>query len=60
MKSIMVRFPTVDVKPRIKRLVELVARDADFRASRVSMSVIIKMALLEGIEALERRYGIKS
>ena len=60
MKSIMVRYPTADVSARIKRMVELVAQDGEFRATRVTMSVIIKMALLEGLEAIERRYGIKS
>lgn len=55
--NIMVRFPSADVKDRLKRLLSVIARDAEFRTMRVTTSTVIKMALDAGLEALERRFG---
>lgn len=55
----MVRFPVSDVKERLQRLLAVIAKDAEFRSMRLAQSTIIKMALLEGLEALEKRYGVK-
>lgn len=54
----MVRFPVSDVKERLQRLLAVIAKDAEFRSMRLAQSTIIKMALLEGLEALEKRYGV--
>lgn len=56
--NIMVRFPVSDVKERLQRLLAVIAKDAEFRSMRLAQSTIIKMALLEGLEALEKRYGV--
>jgi hypothetical protein len=55
----MVRFPASDVKERLQRLLGVISRDAEFRSMRVTISTVIKMALLEGLDALESRNGLR-
>jgi hypothetical protein len=59
MKMLPLRFPE-SLEPRIERLVEKVAQDADFQAARISVSFVLRMAIYAGLEALERRYGVES
>lgn len=54
-KTLMLRFPT-EIEPRILALLERVRTDDEFAAVQVSKSAVLRMALLLGIEQLERRY----
>lgn len=58
MKQVSLRYPSVRVEPRVAALLPHV--QADHEAITVSSSKVLLMALLEGLEALERRYGIKT
>jgi hypothetical protein len=57
MKRLPLRFPA-ELGPRLERLLAEVSKDAEFRAVRMSVSAVIRMALYEGLETLERRYGL--
>lgn len=59
MKMLPLRFPQ-SVEARVKALLGPIGSDKGYEATRVTMSLILRMALLEGLEALERRYKITS
>lgn len=58
MKQVSIRYPATRVEPRVAALLPHIQEDND--VITVSSSKVLLMALLEGLEALERRYGIKS
>jgi hypothetical protein len=55
--SIMLRFP-VNLEPRLEVLLQLVSKDAEFKAIRISQSALLRMLLLEGLTRFEERYGV--
>lgn len=58
MKRLPLRFP-VELGPRFEQLLMAISGDSEFRAVRLSVSAVIRMALYEGLETLEKRYGIR-
>jgi hypothetical protein len=54
----MVRYPN-DIQPRLVALLEALRADADFATMRLTLSSVIKMALLDGLERFEKRYRLK-
>lgn len=59
MKMMPLRFPP-SVDARVQALLEPIASDKGYEATRVTVSLILRMALLEGLDLLEKRYGVKS
>lgn len=59
MKMLPLRFPQT-VHARVNALLEHIAADKGYEATRVTMSMVLRMAVLEGLELLEKRYGVKS
>lgn len=55
MKALPLRFPP-SVEARVKALVEPIAADKGYEAMRVSVSMVLRMALLEGLGKLEEIY----
>jgi hypothetical protein len=59
MTAVLLRYPP-EVTARLDALLPLVKDDADFKAMRLSRSALLRMALYEGLETLEKRYGISA
>lgn len=59
MKMLPMRFP-VTVEARVKALIGPISSDEGYEATRVTMSFILRMALLEGLKLLEKRYAGQS
>jgi hypothetical protein len=55
-KQISIRYPASKMEPRIEALLPLL--QADHPAVPLSASKAMLMALLEGLDVLERRYGL--
>jgi hypothetical protein len=58
MKQLSLRYPAEKVLPRVKELLAVIRDDDDFRAVPMSESRVMVMAMLEGLDILEKRYGI--
>lgn len=56
MKQVSLRYPATKVEPRVAALLPYLQNDNE--AITVSSSKVMLMALLEGLEALEKRYGL--
>jgi hypothetical protein len=57
-KQVSLRYDAAKIEPRVTQLLPHVQADHD--GITISPSRVLLFALLEGLEALERRYGIKS
>lgn len=58
MKQVSLRYDALKVEPRVEALLPHVQADHD--GITISPSRVLLFALLEGLEALERRYGLTS
>lgn len=57
MSTALLRYPA-DIDARLDALLAQMREDAEFRAVRLSRSALLRMSMYEGLEALERRYGL--
>jgi hypothetical protein len=57
--TITLRLP-MDLLEKADALVPKVAGHGDLQAVRITRSTVLRLALLRGIETLEREYGAKS
>lgn len=57
MSAALMRYPAA-VDARLDALLEKLRDDAEFRAVRLSRSAALRMALFEGLDQLEKRYGL--
>lgn len=57
MSSVLLRYPS-DVDARLDQLLDVMRDDAEFRALRLSRSALLRMAVFDGLDALEARYGL--
>jgi hypothetical protein len=57
MSTALLRYPA-DVDARLDALLDKVREDAEFRAVRLSRSALLRMCVFDGLDALERRYGL--
>lgn len=58
MKFLPLRFPP-SVHARVAVLLELIKVDEGFEAHRNTQSSVLRMVILEGLNVLEKRYGVK-
>jgi hypothetical protein len=58
MKQVSIRYPDAKVQPRVKVLLPLIQEDTE--GYTVTASKVLLQALLEGLDVLEKRYGVKS
>jgi hypothetical protein len=58
MRQVTLRFDTTKITPRVEALLPHV--QAVLEAHNVSASKVLLMALLEGLDVLEKRYKVKS
>jgi hypothetical protein len=55
--QVSVRLPG-DVPDRAEALAEAIANLPEFRAFRITRAAVLRMAMLEGLQAMEARYGV--
>jgi hypothetical protein len=58
MKQVTLRYDTTKVNPVVDQLRPLIQDDHE--AHTVSRAKVLLMALLEGLDVLKKRYGVKS
>ncbi len=57
--QVSVRLPA-DVPERAERLAEQLAGLPEFRPFRMTRAAVLRMAMLEGLRAMEERYGAET
>lgn len=57
MSAALLRYAS-EIDVRLDAVLDRMRDDAEFRAMRLTRTTVLRAAMFEGLEALERRYGL--